>query len=196
MIGRRNALQKAADDIAQAAEAASRWSTEADALRTELESLESRAGAEVLDDESRAAALTAQIGELRVRADLADRTALAARERLVEAQRAAVRARAAELREQAARLRAEAEERQAKTDRLLAELSEWEGGARYVLWRPDPVASASAGAGLSYKVPTTEVIRERANALDRQAATLERQADAPADKVAASAARVLAADAA
>jgi hypothetical protein len=190
MIGGKSPVAKAAAGVDQAAEVLARWQGEPAAKTAELDDLEARAGAEALDDENAAGRLSAQISQLRAGVDVAGRAVQTAGERLVQARRDVVLARAGELRAEASRLRDEADQRQAKTDKLLAELSAWEGGAKYVPWEPDRDAVISRGP-VEYKIPLTQAMRNRAAALDKEAARLEQQAGAGADAVEHTAARVM-----
>lgn len=190
MIGK-SRLYKARAQAAKWEETGARWAADEAAKRAELESLEQRAGAEVLDgDEGTAARLSAQLAALRAGIDVAARAARTARERLDQARRAVLTARAAELRGEARRLRRDADKRQARTNELLAELAEHEGGAQFVPWEPSRAEVMSAGAaGVRYTVPRTQAMRTRAGQLDQQAAGLEAEAAAEqaptADRVAA-----------
>lgn len=189
-MARKSGFDKAAGEVTKLQEQLARWTAEREAARAELADLEGRAGGEVLDDESAAERLTASLSGLRSRVDVADRAAAAAAERLNEAFRGVLRVRAEYLRSEAEALRVEAEQRQAKTDRLLAELSEWEGGARYVPWEPARGDASSHGT-ITYTIPRTQAMRHRAAALDKQAAELERQAAQDPAQVEQHAARVM-----
>lgn len=190
-MGRKSGLDKAADEVTQRQEQVARWTAEAETARAELADLEARAGGEVLDDETAAERLTASLSALRSRVDVAERAASAAASRLNDARRSVLQVRAEFLREEARALRAAADQRQAKTDRLLAELSEWEGGARYIPWEPTERDVLARGPQ-EFTVPKTQAMRNRAAALDRQAGELERQAAQDTASVERNAARVLA----
>jgi hypothetical protein len=190
MMGK-SQLGKAAGQVTKCGQAVARWEADAAAKRAELADLEARMGDEVLDDETAAERLAEQAARLRAAIDVADRTAAAAGRNLIEARRAVLKARAAELRAEAARIREEATQRQAKTDQLLAELSEWEGGCRYVPWEPPP--GQGIAEPMSYKIPKTRAMLSRADVLDQRAADLEGKAEGNPQTIEHNAARVLAA---
>lgn len=166
---------KAVDAVGAAVALLARWEADAAAKAAELADLEGRAGLEALDGtESAADDLARQMSYLRSALDVAGRAIVAAGERLADARREVLRVRAGELQAEAAKLQAEAASRQRKTDRLLAELQEWEGGARYVSWEPGP---RNPGDSVSYKIPLTQALRNRAAGLEQQAEALAAQAE-------------------
>lgn len=194
LIGKQqSAMEKAVAEVDRAAELLARWEADAAAKDAELVDLEARAGADALDGpEGSAVTLASQIAGLRAGLDVAGRACVTARERLDQARRDVLTARVAELRAEALQVRAEADRRQVKTDRMLAELSEWEGGTRYVVYEPSRVEVQSAGVdGVPIRVPVTVMLRRRADALDSQASYWDDRAGQDADAVAASVAEVL-----
>jgi predicted ribosome quality control (RQC) complex YloA/Tae2 family protein len=191
ILKRSTPVEKAFADHSNALDTVARWQAEQGTKSAELADLEARIGSEVLDDETAAERLAEQAAKLRAQIDVAARTAAAAQARVIEAGRAVLRAYSAEQQEQADRLRAQAEQRQTKTDKLLAELSEWEGGCKYVPWEPNREA-VQFGASVSYKIPLTEALRRQAKGLADKAAEYEQHAGGTSEHVAAQVARLAA----
>ncbi|HEY1325132.1 MAG TPA: hypothetical protein VGF32_33070 [Streptosporangiaceae bacterium] len=169
-----NALPRALAEVVKHNDAIGKWEADAAAKTAELQDLEARAGAEVLDDESAADRLAGDMLGLRTGIDLAERAAEAARTRLDAARRDVLRARASEVRGEAGRLRKDAAERQQRTDKLCAELADFEG----VKFGPALVYDAS-GIDTTGHAPLTKTQQmvHRAGQLEAQAAKLEQQAE-------------------
>lgn len=178
MIGLKTPLDRARGKVAELEATVARWETEATTRGAELADLRGRAGDEVLADESAAGRIAAQVAELTSRQEIAGSAAAAAVRKLEAARREVLRAEAADLRERAGKLTAAADRRQKKVDAMLAELSAFEGGARYVAWQPSEMdwERAKQGATITWKAPTTTLIRRWAAKLEKQAATREKQA--------------------
>ncbi len=185
ILNRSTPVERALADLDKARETVARWQTEQSTKAAELADLEARIGDEVLADETAVQRLTGDVTRLRAEIDVAARTADAASSRVVDAGRAVLRAYAAELKGEADELRAQAERRQAKTDKLLAELSEWEGGARYVPYVPSPAEVEGAGmAGIRYRTPKTHRLKSEADGFAHRSALFEQHAAGTPDQVA------------
>lgn len=160
-----------------------RWSAEVEAKGAELAHLQAHAGDDVLADADAAGRIAAQAVSLGAEQDVARRAVLAATSRVESARRALLEARAGQLRGRVDRLRKTAAGRQRRTDELLAALREHEG-PDYVPWEP-PHGYVLQHGSVTVKVPLTGVIAGWADALERQAAELERVAgQGSADEVA------------
>lgn len=110
-----------------------RWEAEEAAATAELESLQDRAGEEVLADESAAAPLSRSMQELRDRIDIASRAVAAATPRLEAASRVVVLAEADEVDAEQARAQAKLDEFDARQQELLTALQEFSG----LVWMVD-----------------------------------------------------------
>ncbi|MFI7148420.1 hypothetical protein ACIBO2_26205 [Nonomuraea sp. NPDC050022] len=185
ILTRGTPVERAFADLDKARETVARWQAEQAAKRAELSDLESRIGAEVLDDESAAERLADQAVKLRAQIDVAARTERAATDRVTDAGRAVLRAYAGEQQANADRLRSQVEQRQAKTDAMLKAVSEWEGGVSYTPVTPSSLEVQGAGqSGVSYKIPLTVALRNQMTGLEAKARQYEGYADAPAEQVA------------
>lgn len=104
-----------------------RWEAEKAASTAELESLQERAGEEVLANESAAISLPRSMQELRDRIDIASRAAAAASPKLEAAARVAVLAEADEWGAEQARRQVLLDAHEAKEQKLLGALQEFTG---------------------------------------------------------------------
>lgn len=104
-----------------------RWDAEAAAARAELESLQERAGQEVLDDAKAAERLPVVLSQLSSRVDIAERAIEAQRPRVVAAERAFMAAEADALRPRLKRAEGALARHREKTAELLRLLEEHEG---------------------------------------------------------------------
>lgn len=179
--------------MVEAAELHTRWCTELDTRRAELDQLRQRAGEAALSDPDAGADLGRQLAELAAQVEVAERAVAAAAARVPPGRRKLIAARAAVLADRAAAVERVVADRQAATDRMLAELSEWEGGARYVPYEPtrgevetasQPLAGLTglAGAsGIRYRLPLTETFRREAAGLRAEADRLAKLAESGSD---------------
>lgn len=120
-----------------------------------------------------------RLNRLRANKEAATAAVLAAEQRLETAQRDVFLAEAADLRDQAARLRRKAARRQRKTDELLEQLQEREG-VPYVPKPPEKPDAYTPGVGLRVvpvAIPKTQTLLNQAQALEDQAAQLQKRAD-------------------
>ncbi len=155
------------------------------ALREDLAAAESTAGDATLEvalaGTGSAKAATSRVESLRAEIDATERATSAARRQRLEAIPRLWAAEAAPLREQAEALRTQADQHQARTHELLQLLQDHEGPPyqaveRFGLWHrlEDGTLVPDGEAGLY--VTKTQRLREQADALERQAATIESQA--------------------
>lgn len=108
-------------------EVVARWEAESAASTAELESLQERAGEEVLADESAAMSLPRSMQELRDRIDIASRAVAAATPKMEAAARVVVLAEADEWDAEHARRQALLDEHDAKQQKLLDALQKFTG---------------------------------------------------------------------
>lgn len=117
----------AAADVEKQRTVVARWAAEQAAATAELDSLQERAGEEVLADESAAGRLSRSMQELRDRIDIANRAVDAAAPKLEAAARAVVLAEADEVDAELARHQAALDKFDARQKELLAALEEFTG---------------------------------------------------------------------
>lgn len=117
----------AAKSVEDARAVLARWEAEQAALEAELESLQSRAGGEVLDDPKAAERLPRVLADLRDRLDLAGRAIEAQRPRVAAAESAYLLAEAEKLRGPVKRAENALARHEEKTAELLRLLEEHEG---------------------------------------------------------------------
>jgi seryl-tRNA synthetase len=127
MSAAKSPREVATDEVRQHQEIVARWSAEQAAATAELESLQERAGEEVLADESAAGRLSRSMQELRDRIDIASRAVAAATPKMEAAARAAVLAEADEWSAEQARRQELLDAHDAKTRKLLDALEQHTG---------------------------------------------------------------------
>lgn len=115
------------------------------ATSAELDSLQARAGEEVLDDPTAAPRLTRALGELRDRLEITSRAIEAQRPRVLTAERAYLATEAQRLREPVREIEERLAKHQRRTDELLALLADHEGQfvPKAELVRARPMSSAT-----------------------------------------------------
>ncbi len=185
------AVEVQADPIAEARAHVERlYSAEQDlsrrllSLREDLVTAESTAGDATLEvalaGTGSAKAATSRVATLQAEIDATERATSAARRQRLEAIPRLWAAEAAPLRAQAEALRAQADQHQARTDELLQLLREHEGPPyqpveRFGLWHRLEDGSLVPDGEAGYYVTKTQRLREQADALEHQAATIESQ---------------------
>jgi hypothetical protein len=147
-------------------------------VKDDVQKIEEKAGAVAIDAPEQIDALAAELAQSQGLATVTARGLETARRREQEAQLLLLRAQAAEKRATAAELRQQAQDIDDECAPLLARLSELQGGCRFVVQRrvttpgvyADPLPSGQS------EVPRSTILRDRAAALEAQAATLEQRA--------------------
>jgi hypothetical protein len=170
----RNAVEQARTTLAE-------WSAAKAAAEAELMSLESRSGAEVLDDPAAAERLPRVMQELRDRIDIAARAYAAQEPRVTAAERAYLAAEADLAEVPVAEARAELERHRARTVELLKALEEHDG--RYVpeadLFEVQRQAGYAefSGPSVSWALPKSAELEDRVSRLEFPVLVLRTMAD-------------------
>lgn len=172
------AATRAADGVEAARELLARWEAEQSAAQAELESLQSRAGSEVLDDPDAAAGLARGMTELRDRIEIATKAVAAQRPRVVEAEAAWLLAEAELLEKPVAQARTALERHEARTAELLKVLAEHEGPfvPEHLLIVEQARNFGPASGSFSYEVPKSEILRDAVFAAERPVIVLREMA--------------------
>lgn len=164
------AVKASAGRVGEAEATLASWVAEESAACAELEDLQGRVGAEVLDDAGAAARLTAQLTALRTRVEVARSAVVEASRRLDVALERRRRAEAAELRADADRLDAEATELDRQVEKHLAAAQEVQG----VRFGVAEVFDATSGSARGMKPFTrSQQLRMQAEGKRRKAEALD-----------------------
>lgn len=149
---------------------AQEWDAKAAAMRAEADQLDASANAAILEDETAAERITAQVLTLQRKADAFDQAAREARAKAAASTRDALSVEADELDKEADKKRREASKIDAEVDKLRAKLEEYDE-CRYVRWVEEKDWDSVEG-----RYRTTITFRGKSFAIKREARHLALQA--------------------
>jgi hypothetical protein len=145
-------------------------------VQEDVARIEARAGETALDNPERVNELAQELAQSQGLATVTARGLETARRREQEAQLLLLRAQAAEKRATAAELREQAQDIDQACEPLLERLSELQGGVHFVVQRRAGGAGVYADPLPFPETPRSTILRDKAAALETQAAALEQQA--------------------
>lgn len=165
-------------DVDRQRQVLAEWEAKEAAATAELESMQQRAGADILDNPDAETSIARSMAELRDRIDLAQRAVVAQRPRLLLAERRYLAAEADALEPAIAELELQLAEHEKKTNRLLSQLEAHEGG--FVPEVAHIALQRSAGfdnAPMSWTLPKSAVMHRELTSLRRPLEVLRAMAD-------------------